>query len=192
VARVSLGAAVVLAAGGGTRFVGQSHKLLAPFRGRPLVWWAVHHAAEAGLDEVIVVDGAVSLTEIVGHMPGVRIVSNANWATGQSSSLLLAAAAAEMAGHLAMTVGLADQPFLDPAAWRAVAATMAAPIVVAMVGGRRGQPVRLAAEVWPALPKSGDEGARSLLVSKQFPVIELGCPGSTVDIDTQEDLRAWS
>jgi molybdenum cofactor cytidylyltransferase len=194
---IGLGPAVILAGGAGSRFVhhghgGPIHKLLAPFRGRPLIWWAVTNAVAAGLDEVIVIDGAVSLADTVGHIAGVRVVSNPAWATGQASSLLHAVTVAEAAGYSAVTVGLGDQPFLDPAAWRAVAATTIAPIAVAVVGGRRGQPVRLAAEVWSVLPTSGDEGARSLLVSKQFPVAELGCPGNTVDIDTQEDLRAWS
>ena len=48
-------AAVVLAAGGGTRFAGDAHKLLAPLRGRPVVVHAVSAALDAALDEVLVV-----------------------------------------------------------------------------------------------------------------------------------------
>jgi CTP:molybdopterin cytidylyltransferase MocA len=202
----TLGAAVVLAAGGGTRFLGPTHKLLAPFRGRPIVRWAVETAVDAGLDEVIVVEGAVPLGDALGELVGtgtVRLVRNDQWAHGQAGSLQRAVAAARSAGHRAITVGLGDQPLLDPAGWRAVAATTVTPIAAAFVGGRPSQPVRLAAEVWPELPTTGDHGARAVIAAglaaraagpatTRFPVAALTCPGTPVDIDTLEDLLRWS
>ena len=56
--------AVILAAGGGSRFAarpGAVHKLLAPWRGRPLVWSGGANARGLGLDPVWVVTGAVDL-----------------------------------------------------------------------------------------------------------------------------------
>lgn len=195
VAVTALGAALVLAAGGGSRFLGPTHKLLAPFRGRALVRVAVGVAVAAHLDEVIVVEGAVPLADALGDLVAsgaVRIVRNPAWADGQAGSVQCGVAAAREAGHRSVTIGLGDQPLLDAAAWRAVAATTLTPIAVAMVDGRPAQPIRLAAEVWPWLPTEGDAGARSLIASNRFAVAALTCPGTPVDIDTQEDLLRWS
>ena len=181
--------AVVLAAGAGSRFHGSSHKLLAPLRGRPLVAWAAAAPLEAGLPTVVVA-GAVDVTDALADLH-VRVIQNPGWSEGQATSLGVAVGVALAEGHDAVVVGLGDQPFLAPAAWAAVAASPAA-IAVATYGGRRGQPVRLAAEVWGDLPSAGDEGARRLLAGTRHAVTEVACPGDPADIDTQEDLRRWS
>lgn len=182
-------AAVVLAAGGGTRFVAPDggHKLLAPWRGRPVVWWAMSAAVEAGIGPVWVVTGAADLT---GVLPaGVRSLPNPRWAEGQATSLAVAVAAADAEGLDAVVVGLGDQPRIPPAAWSVVAAA-GAPVAVATYLGRRANPVRLARSVWPLLPGSGDAGARVLIRRRPDLVEEVACPGDPVDIDTVEDLGA--
>lgn len=181
--------AVILAAGGGTRFGGDTHKLLAPVRGHPLIRWAVGAAVAAGLPTVVVV-GAVDVTDAIADLPA-TVIQNGRWIEGQATSLRVAVGVALAEDHDAIVVGLGDQPFLAPSAWVAVAASPAA-IAVATYGGRRGQPVRLAAEVWPDLPTTGDEGARDLLSGNLHTVAEVACEGDPADIDTQEDLRRWS
>jgi nicotine blue oxidoreductase len=181
-------AAVVLAAGEGSRFAGASHKLLATFRGRPLWSWAIDAAVAAGLDATYVITGAVDLPI---DAPAV-IVRNDAWATGQATSLAAGVAAAVAAGHDVVVIGLADQPLIGPDAWRAVAASTATPIAVASFGGERRPPVRLAAEVWPLLPMSGDDGARVLMRERPDLVTAVPCTGEAVDIDTLEDLERWS
>jgi molybdenum cofactor cytidylyltransferase len=182
-------AAILLAAGAGSRFTASSHKLLAVVRGRPVVVWAVEHARAAALDETIVVTGAIDLDALVPE--GVTIVHNPQWAEGQATSLQAGIAAARRSGHQAVVVGLGDQPLVPPEAWRLVAATDAG-LATAVIDGRRTPPVRIASEWWGELPVSGDEGARVLLRSRPDLVVQVTCPGSPVDIDTVEDLSAWN
>jgi molybdenum cofactor cytidylyltransferase len=184
-------AAAVLAAGGSSRF-GPEPKLLAPFRGRALLTQAVEAALEAGVfDVVFVVEGAVDLAHEVP--PGALLLHNPQWAEGQATSLAVAVHAARVGGFDALVVGLGDQPFVGPEAWRAVAvAPGPEPIVVATYEGERGNPVRLAREVWDQLPVSGDQGARVLMAGRPELVGEVACPGNAADIDTQEELDRWS
>ena len=190
----------VLAAGEGSRFEAADHKLLAAFRGRPLVAWALEHALGAGLAETIVVTGAVGLDDVVADLERVdpaagdrlTVLTNDRYAGGIATSLQTAVAHARRAGHDAIVVGLGDQPLIPAEAWRRVAAADDLPVAVATYDGQRRNPVRLAAEVWPQLPTSGDEGARLLLGSRPDLVREVACPGEPMDIDTVEDLDRWS
>jgi molybdenum cofactor cytidylyltransferase len=179
-------AAVVLAAGGGRRYRasgGRGPKLLASLGDRPVVGWAVAHAREAGLDATYVVTGPVDLP-----VPsGVVVVPNPRWAEGIATSVQAALHVVRRSGHDAMVVGLGDQPLVPPEAWRRVAGSRA-PIAVATYRGVRGNPVRLAAEVWPQLPATGDEGARALMRARPELVTEVACPGDPTDLDEAGDL----
>jgi molybdenum cofactor cytidylyltransferase len=189
-------AAVVLAAGGGTRFEGPVHKLLVPVQGEPLVVRVVRAALGAGLDETLVVTGAVDLEPLLhaaGLLDDVTLVVNDRWAEGQATSLAAAIATAGRAGHDAVVVGLGDQPGVSSEAWQRVATSApGAPIVVATYDGERRNPVRLGRQIWSDLPTEGDEGARVLLRRRPGLVVEVGCPGEPDDVDTLEDLERWS
>ncbi len=182
--------AALLAAGGGSRFEGPNHKLLADFDGRPIWLHALAHVLAADFDHVVVVTGAATL-ELPAH---VIERHNVNWSDGQASSLRLAIEAARELGAETLTVGLADQPFVTSAAWQAVAdAPATCRIAVAVYDGVAGpHPVRLAASVWPLLPQAGDAGARELLRAHPEWVCRVDCVGSGADIDTQEDLARWT
>lgn len=183
---------MLLAAGAGSRFeagADTGHKLLAPFQGRTVAWWAAAHAIEAGLDETWVVTGAVDLCGVLP--PGVAFLPNPQWRAGQATSLQRAVEEARRRGLDAIVVGLADQPLIPPAAWQAVA-SVPADIAVATYDGRRRNPVRIGARVWDLLPRLGDEGARVVMRERPELVREVPCQGDPVDIDTREDLQGWS
>jgi molybdenum cofactor cytidylyltransferase len=184
--------AAILAAGGGSRFSSgpdAAHKLLAPWRGRPLVWAAAANAVASGLRPVWVVAGAVDLS---GSLPPeVTVLPNPAWADGQATSLQVAVSAARSEGVDALVVGLGDQPLIPSQAWAAVAA-VDAPIAVATYDGQRRNPVCLAAAVWDLLPATGDQGARVVISRRPDLVHEVPCQGDPADIDTREDLMTWS
>jgi molybdenum cofactor cytidylyltransferase len=179
--------AVVLAAGAGSRFRGRGHKLDALIDDRSLLARAVDAAVAADVGPVVVVTGAPVVTALP---PSVVHVVNDRWTEGQMTSLRAGIAAAREHGATAVVVGLGDQPFVTPEAWRAVAA-VDAPVAVATYDGRRGHPVRLGEVTWDLLPDGGDEGARTLMRLRPDLVTEVPCEGSPIDIDTVEDLRKW-
>jgi molybdenum cofactor cytidylyltransferase len=182
-------AGVLLAAGGGTRFVGPQHKLRADAAGRPLVSYALDALAGSGLPLLVVVTGAVDLDDLLPA--GLESIANPAWEQGQATSLATAVTWARSRDLDAIVVGLGDQPGVTAASWAAVAAAAATPIAIATYGGRRGHPVRLAREVWARLPTDGDAGARSLIGSSPGLVTEVPCVGDPTDVDTVEDLARW-
>lgn len=181
-------AAVVLAAGAGSRFGGPGHKLAADLHGTTVSGHAVRSALAAGLGEVVVVVGSRPDLDLP---TGVTALVNDAWRDGQGSSLRCALDWAGPRGFDAVVVGLGDQPGLDPVAWRRVAAATATPLAVATYDGRRGHPVRLGRATWALLDERRDRGARDLLAGHPDWVTEVACPGDPGDIDTVADLDGW-
>jgi CTP:molybdopterin cytidylyltransferase MocA len=196
--------AVLLAAGSGSRFHGGCHKLDAVLpSGYTVYEQSLGHLVEAfgpgsdtgtGLGNstvgVLVVHGATERPVPAG----VTSTVNNAWASGQATSVATALRHAAALGADAIVFGLADQPFVPPATWRAIAdAAPEWPIVIATYAGRRGpHPVRLHQSVWPLVPTIGDDGARSVLRDHPALVHEVACEGLPADIDTLEDLERWT
>ena len=189
-------AAVILAAGSGSRFNGDDPdllpgaKLLTVVEGGTLVGWAIAAALDAGLDEVVVVGGAADLRAVVPT--SVTLLHNDDWPRGQATSLRVGLDWCGARGHQSAVIGLGDTPGITAEAWRMVANAPKGPIVFATYRGERAHPVRLDAEIWSMLPSDGDEGARS--VARRYPelVREVACVGVPADIDTPGDLQRWS
>jgi molybdenum cofactor cytidylyltransferase len=183
--------AIVLAAGGGSRFGGG--KLLARLGRQPIIDAVLDNLREAPVDEVIVVVGADAerLREVCERY-GVMTVANEEWERGQSTSVL---AGLRASGGRAAVVLLGDQPIVGARAVERLVAAVAegARVAVATYGGKRRNPVLFSREVWPLLEAelAGDEGARSVLRRHPELVVEVPCEGvgDPVDVDTREDLR---
>jgi nicotine blue oxidoreductase len=163
--------------------------------------WAVESAIEASIGPVVVVTGQTplpldfalsdrALASIATWGPP-HSINNPNWSTGMASSVHCAIDFAASLGAQAVVIGLADQPCVPPSAWQRVA-NSTSPLAVATYDTKRGNPVKLHAEMWSHLPTTGDEGARNLLRTHHQLVSEVSCTGSAIDIDTIEDLEQAS
>ena len=182
-------AAVVLAAGGGSRFGGT--KQLAVVRGTPLVRRAVEAARGAGIERILVVVGNDADAVAVAAGPDAEIVRNDNWRKGQSSSLVAALDAAhdDVEG---VVVLLADQPSIREEHVRALLDASAArpePIVRLRFADAPG-PALLRRDVWDELRRlRGDVGARALIERRPGLVFDvvISAP-APLDVDTRADL----
>src|SRR5665213_34118 len=112
-------AAVILAAGSGSRFNGDDldalpgAKLLALIHGQPVLTWALLPALAAGLDEVVVVGGAADLSALVPD--SVTLLQNDDWANGLATTLKVGLEWCRAQGHEKAVLGLGDMPGLTPA-----------------------------------------------------------------------------
>jgi len=162
-------AAVVLAAGAGSRFGGPKQALLLPE--------VLRRVRESSVDDVLVVTGAHPLES------DVRVVRCPEWELGPGASLRCGLAALDEDVDAGVVV-LADGPDLSPAAIDRVVAAWGdgvGEIVAASYGGDRGHPVVLARSVWGRIP---DEGARAL-EPVLVPCDDLGPPG---DVDIADEI----
>ena len=162
-------AAVVLAAGAGSRFGGPKQRLLLPS--------VLDAVRSSSVDEIVVVAGAYPIDA------DARVIACDEWEQGPGASLRCGLRALPAEAEAAAVV-LADGPDLAPEhvdrvveAWRGGAGE----IVAASYGGERGHPIVLGRAVWPLVPA---EGARAL-----YPVLvpcdDLGSPG---DVDFADDV----
>ena len=192
-------AAVILAAGQGTRFRAaggrEPSKLVATLGDAPLVRHVAAAALGARARPVIMVTGHAS--EAVAHaVLGLPIihVHNQNHAAGLAGSLRAGIHAVPQECEGAVVL-LADMPGVRSTTIDALVACAAeqplAHAVVPVVEGRRGNPVLLARALFPAVALlTGDAGARHLLHDPALRIEEVAVtdPGTLHDVDLPEQL----
>ncbi len=186
-------AAVVLAAGSGSRF-GSSAKQLAELDGIPLLEHALR-AVEAvpAIGRIVVVLGARAEQVRAGVDFGqAEPVVCADWAEGQAASLRCGIAAVADAEAAVLTLG--DMPRITPDVIARFAALAqehgAAARARAIYDGMPGHPVVLGRDHFARIAAlEGDVGAREVLKAIGADPIECSHLCSPADVDTPEALE---
>lgn len=195
--RVVVGA-VLLAAGSGSR-MGTRPKSLLELGGVPLIRRQLIALSGAGVDEVVVVLGhhADAIEPMVQTFP-VTVVRNPNPDDGLASSQRIGLAA--LTGKLdAVLIALADQPMINA---QDVAALIGAwkkrpegtSVVHPMVGGERGNPVIVGADVREqVLAGTANVGCRQWQAAHPDAVAPFVTDNRRyrIDVDTPEDLERF-
>ncbi len=185
-------AAVVLAAGAGTRFGGP--KVMAEHDGVPLVRHVVLRLRAAGIAHVVVIAS--------DHLPGIGDAIEGTEATVLSippgsamSDSLRKGADSLPAACEAFVVALGDQPLIDPEVVTRLVSTWersnTAAVVPVYAGGVQGHPVLFDGTMRRHFAQlSGDRGARELLqrMGDRVSWITIDAP-VPADVDTPDDLR---
>ena len=182
--------AIILAAGRSSR-MGADHKLLADWRGKPLVAHVADAIAAAGLPAPVVVLGAraAEVRAALGDRPALYVIAE-DHADGLSRSLRAGIAAVPAAWSAAL-VCLGDMPRLEPGVLRALAAA-AGDVAMPVWDGKRGNPVRWSRRHFARLMAlEGDVGGKAVLADA-IDLTEVRAPSDAVldDIDTPAALAA--
>ncbi len=172
-------AALVLAAGGGSRY--GMPKALAPLPDGELFVERAVRTARSACDPVLVVLGA-AMVEVWqrADLDGATVVGNRDWETGMASSLRTGIQGLQALGSGidAAAVMLVDIPGTTPEVLHHLLPHAAAgALVVPVYDGVPGHPVVIGRDHWDGVAASatGDEGARAYLRGHE--VTEVDCTG---------------
>ena len=189
-------AAVVLAAGGSTRF--GEPKQLAAFQGEIFVRHIVAASVEAGCAPVVVVVGehAAQITlELTGL--AASIVMHPQWSIGLGSSIGVGVQyVIDSGAEIDAAILLAcDQPFVNAATLRQLIQsrlTSGKPIVASAYAATLGIPALFDRSCFPDLLQlKGDSGAKGIIFSRQHDVAPFNFPAGAIDINTPADYQRF-
>jgi len=181
----------VLAAGTSRRF--GVHKLLAPWRGRPLLLHALEQAQRACPGQVMLVTGhEAGAVEAAAGDQADTMVRNPDHKGGIGTSIAVAANACP-APTSALMIVLGDQPLVTDAHLRALIAAWdrePGSIVATAWQESFGPPVLFGRRHLPALGQLGDDrGARHILQAHPECVTRVEFQPAAIDIDTPDDFE---
>lgn len=185
-------AAVVFAAGAGTRMQGRIKQLL-PWRGKTLVENAIAIATQSKVNETLVVLGAHAADiRAVVRQTGARVVLNREWADGHAASIRAGLNALPPGIDAAIFIN-ADQPWLTSQVIDALIQRCRetdAPIIAPYYAGKRGSPVLFNRKYFFELARlQGEQGGRALLANYPVERIDFADASFGVDVDTLEEYN---
>ena len=106
-------ALIILASGLSERF-GKADKMMADFKGKPLVKHVIDAAVNIPFAErFAVIPKSSEQRRKLFNYEGYSVIENGSPEVGQGESLRLAAVTAQARGHKAICVMLGDMPFID-------------------------------------------------------------------------------
>ena len=185
---------IVLAAGRGSRFLGDQHKLEQPLGASTVLGTTLRHALGSGLPVCVVTTDA--LHEMACRSIAARDVvvlaavgSEASEPLGMGYSI--AAGVSATSGADGWVVMPGDMPMVQPGTLQAVARELnRSPVAYAQYRGRRGHPVGFGSELFTELATlTGDEGARRLIARYPAQGVDVDDPGVLIDVDNLQDLE---
>lgn len=187
-------AAVVLAAGGSTRF--GKPKQFALFQGETFIARIVAAAIEAGCAPVVVVTGEDS-AQITSELTRftVTIAMNPDWQSGLGSSIVVGIRhAMDLTPDLEAVVLLTcDQPFVNAAVVTQLIQlrlTTGKQIIASAYAGTLGIPALFDASCFPDLLRlKKDSGAKKIILARAHDVMSFDFPAGAIDIDTAADYE---
>ncbi|MCK4767495.1 MAG: nucleotidyltransferase family protein [Desulfobacula sp.] len=184
---------IILAAGSASR-MGKTKQLL-PLGKNTLLGQVIQNAGKSALHEIIVVLGhCAEKIEQAIDLSGTKVVRNAAYSKGQSTSLIKGLENVSPICDAAIFL-LGDQPLVTAAIInRLIHAfeTSTAPIIIPYCNGKRGNPVIIARPLFHRLKSlSADTGARALFDEFKKSILKVSIPDKAilVDVDTIDDYE---
>lgn len=191
--------AVVLAAGASSRMRRPKAALPLLHAGDTFLSRLCRTLLDAGLSQVTIVTGAVpSIVDTAwpDRDPGVGVVHNPNWHSGQLSSILAGLEAVDDGSLEALMVALVDLPLVTGATVRQLADTWhatGAPIVRPSRGGQHGHPVIFDRATFEHLRRADRALGAKLVVHAHLATlidVPVDDDGAFRDADTDDDYQA--
>jgi CTP:molybdopterin cytidylyltransferase MocA len=186
-------AAVILAAGSGSRLGGVAKALLI-HRGKTYLETIATTARSVGLVDAAVIVGEPFHREVAAHARqlGLRVRVNPAPECGMASSVALGFAAIANGPASAAWLWPVDHPAVAAATLRLLIAAIGdAEVAQPRLGGRGGHPPLIRRALWLRLAACSDQGdgARGVLRAARVAAVEVDDPGVLRDIDTPADLE---